>query len=197
MNPKLTIENSLNESLKLHNKLIENPTFINVINDVAQKAAQCLKNKGKLFFAGNGGSFADAQHLAAEFIGTMGKKRESFPAVAIGTNLSTLTAITNDYCYEDVFSRELSAIGNKQDFIFLLSTSGNSKSLVQLVQIIKEKEMEVFALLGKTGGVLSSLVPNLIVPSARTERIQEVHILLGHIICELIEIEMMNSTSEF
>ena len=162
----------------------------------AQQAAQSLKNGGKIIFAGNGGSFADAQHLAAELIGTMGRDRKSLPAVTIGTNLSSLTAISNDFSYIKAFARELYAIGNSKDFIILLSTSGNSENLIEMVKVVKAKNMNAIGFLGGDGGKLAEQIPHIIAPSFRTERIQECHILFGHIFCELVEDMVVDFSSK-
>jgi D-sedoheptulose 7-phosphate isomerase len=178
---------NLEASLKLHSEILNDTNIHRTLFLAAQNAAERINRGGKIIFAGNGGSFADAQHLAAEFIGTMGRKRKSLPAIALGTNSSSLTAIGNDYSFNQIFVRELKALGSKDDYIVLISTSGLSKNLVELIETIKEKEIESLALVGKNGGELSKNLPNIIVPSFRTERIQECHILLGHIFCELVE----------
>ena len=132
-------------------------------------------------------SFADAQHLAAEFIGNMGVARPSLPSLTLGTNHSSSSAIGNDFAFEEIFVREFSAIGGKEDFLVLISTSGNSKNLVHLAESAEKLGTEGLVLTGKTGGALASIYPSIVVPHERTERIQEIHILLGHIFCELVE----------
>jgi D-sedoheptulose 7-phosphate isomerase len=187
VNLRNKIQNTLEVSSQIHNILCKDLNLINKLYLAAQEGAQSITEGGKVIFAGNGGSFADAQHLAAEFIGTMGRQRNSLPAMAIGTNLSSLTAISNDYSYSETFARELSAIGTEKDFIVLLSTSGNSKNLIEMVKVIKKKGMKSIGFLGGNGGKLSEQIPHIIAPSDRTERIQECHILFGHIFCELVE----------
>ena len=178
---------NIETSLSLHQEILNDTAIHKTLFFAAQNAAERIKRGGKIIFAGNGGSFADAQHLAAEFIGTMGRKRKSLPAIALGTNSSSLTAIGNDYSFSEIFNRELKALGSKNDFIILISTSGQSENLIELIATIKEKEIESLALVGKNGGALSQNLPSIIIPSYRTERIQECHILLGHIFCELVE----------
>lgn len=178
---------SLETSLSLHHEILNDTNIHQTLFYAAQNAANRIRRGGKIIFAGNGGSFADAQHLAAEFIGTMGRKRKSLPAIALGTNSSSLTAVGNDYSFSEIFNRELKALGSKDDFIMLISTSGLSENLIELIETIKKKDIESLALVGKNGGVLSKNLPNIIIPSYRTERIQECHILLGHIFCELVE----------
>lgn len=178
---------NLEASFSLHHEILNNTNIHETLFYAAQNAANRIRRGGKIIFAGNGGSFADAQHLAAEFIGTMGRKRESLPAIALGTNSSSLTAVGNDYSFSEIFNRELQALGSKDDFIMLISTSGLSENLIELIATIKEKEIESLALVGKNGGVLSKNLPHIIIPSYRTARIQECHILLGHIFCELVE----------
>jgi D-sedoheptulose 7-phosphate isomerase len=184
---------SLETSLSLHHEILNDTNIHKTLFYAAQNAANRIRRGGKIIFAGNGGSFADAQHLAAEFIGTMGRKRESLPAIALGTNSSSLTAVGNDYSFSEIFNRELKALGSKDDFIMLISTSGLSENLIELIATIKKKEIESLALVGKNGGVLSKNLPNIIIPSYRTERIQECHILLGHIFCELVEDNLVDA----
>jgi len=181
------IEKTLENSLQIHKDMTGNKDLINVLYFAAQQAAQSIKSGGKIIFAGNGGSFADAQHLAAELIGTMGRDRNSLPAITIGTNLSSLTAVSNDFSYTDAFARELFAIGGVKDFVILLSTSGNSENLIEMVKVLKVKKINSIGFLGGNGGKLAEQIPHLIAPSFRTERIQECHILFGHILCELVE----------
>lgn len=181
------VEHGLKVSLNLHNDLISDVRLIDTLVQASMIAANAIKDGGKIVFAGNGGSFADAQHLAAEFIGTMGISRHSLPSLALGTNHSSTTAISNDINFDEVFQREYSAICSNKDFLILISTSGNSKNLIKLGRYAKELGASGLILTGKNGGSLAGLLPTIIVPHERTERIQEIHILLGHIFCELIE----------
>lgn len=194
--PITKIEEAFENSLHIHRAIKGNKVLINALYSAAHQAAQSLTKGGKIIFAGNGGSFADAQHLAAEFIGTMGRDRKSLSAVTIGTNLSSLTAISNDFSYTKAFARELYAIGDTNDFIILLSTSGNSENLIEMAKVAKAKNINTIGFLGGNGGKLAEQVSHIIVPSFRTERIQECHILFGHILCELVEDMVVDFSSK-
>lgn len=184
------IARELESSLSLHSKVFEDRALWKTLSAAAASAADSIKAGGKIIFAGNGGSFADAQHLAAEFIGNMGVPRPSLPSVALGTNLSSITAIGNDFDFDDIFLREFSAIGNQRDFLILISTSGNSRNLLSLGKYAQEIGVNGLVLTGKTGGQVMGILPTILVPHNRTERIQEIHILLGHIFCELVELSL-------
>lgn len=150
-----------------------------------------LKDKGKIWFAGNGGSAADAQHLAAELSGRFYLNRQSIPAEALHVNTSFLTAVANDYGYDMVYSRLLEGCARPGDVLVAISTSGNSKNVLEAAKQAQNMGMKVIALTGKTGGTLSEICDVLLnVPSTDTPRIQECHILLGHILCEHIEKEL-------
>jgi D-sedoheptulose 7-phosphate isomerase len=191
MNPLIdTIKQELEVSLRLHEKILQDETMIKILTDAAILASESILRGGKIIFAGNGGSFADAQHLAAEFIGNMGVTRPSLPSLTLGTNHSSNTAIGNDFDFCEIFMREFSAIGSKNDYIVMLSTSGNSKNLLVLSAYAKTLGVNGLILTGKTGGALAGAFPTIIVPHERTERIQEIHILIGHIFCELVEINL-------
>lgn len=158
------------------------------IKQSCQKAVFTLKNGGKILLCGNGGSAADAQHIAAELTGRYKKERNSLPAIALTTDTSALTAIGNDYGYEFVFSRQLSGVGQKGDLLIAISTSGNSKNILKAIEVAKEKGIFIIGLSGKDGGKMSEVCDiNLIIPSNDTPRIQEMHILIGHIICQAID----------
>ena len=166
---------------------ILNSKLIDQIVETSLVVASCLQNGGKLLFAGNGGSFADAQHLAAEFVSSFLLDRSALPALALGTNSSNITAIANDYGYQNVFSRELSALGSENDIFIPISTSGNSKNLIEAVNIANQKKLKSIAFTGKNGGALDKLCDCIKVPSTHVPRIQECHILIGHILCQLAE----------
>ncbi len=149
---------------------------------------RALKNNGKILFLGNGGSAADSQHLAAELIGRFQKERRSLPAIALTTDTSILTALGNDYGFDAVFARQIEGLARPGDVVVALSTSGNSKNVIEAVKKAKEKGMICISLTGCGGGKLAGLCDiNLIVPSNKTARIQESHICLGHVLCELVE----------
>ena len=167
--------------------MLDNPKIISKIEIMVEKSIESLKNGGKIIFCGNGGSFGDAQHLAAEFVSRLRFDRSPLASVALGVNSSNMSAIGNDYGYEKVFSRELLAIGKKEDIFIPISTSGNSPNVIDAIVSAKSLGIQVFALTGGNGGKMRDLCDTLIVPSNSTEKIQEVHIMIGHIYCGLIE----------
>ena len=177
----------LKEHINVMQSMYNNEKFIGKINKLAIKVNNKLLSGGKLFFAGNGGSFSDASHIAAEFIGRFEKDREPIPAICLASNHSTTTAISNDYGYSNLFIREFTALATKKDFLIVLSTSGNSKNIVKLVECAIKLNIDAYALSGKDGGVLKQLVPSIVIPSNNTARIQEAHITIGHMICSLTE----------
>lgn len=143
---------------------------------------------GKVILIGNGGSAADAQHIAAEFVGRFRLERRSLPAIALTTNTSILTALANDYGYENVFSRQLDSLANDKDVLIAITTSGNSSNILKAVEEVKLRNIKVIGMTGRTGGKLKNMVDILInIPSDNTPRIQEAHITIGHIICHLVE----------
>jgi D-sedoheptulose 7-phosphate isomerase len=149
---------------------------------------QTFRSGGKVLFCGNGGSAADAQHLAAEFSGRFYTDRDDLPAEALHCNTSYLTAVANDYSYDVVYARMIKGIGQPGDVLIGLSTSGNSKNIVEAFKAAKLKNMITIGLTGESGGVMKNISDHLLnVPSNDTPRIQESHILLGHIICQLVE----------
>ncbi len=153
--------------------------------------ANAMRNGGKLLVFGNGGSAADAQHIAAELAFRMGRERRALPALALTTDTSLLTAVSNDRSFDLVFARQLQALGRKGDVALGISTSGNSSNVIEAFKEAKEIGITTVALLGNDGGKAASLVDvALIVPHPETPRIQEVHITIGHIICQLIEDEL-------
>ncbi|MSY47287.1 MAG: SIS domain-containing protein [Actinobacteria bacterium] len=155
--------------------------------ELSERCLSSLRNSGKIIFAGNGGSFADSQHLAAELISRLQFDRAPLPSVALGTNSSSTTAIGNDYGYEYIFARELQVIGNENDVFIPISTSGNSKNILSAIDIATDKGLHVCGLTGEIGGQLATKCESIKIPSGRTERIQEGHILVGHVLCGLIE----------
>lgn len=169
-----------------------------LINDIAHVASMCVEmyrraQNNKLILAGNGGSAADAQHIAAELVGRYGFDRPSLPSLALTTDTSNLTAIGNDYGYDKVFSRQLEGMGQSGDIFIGISTSGNSKNILAAFQSAKLKNITTVALVGGTGGEMAKLADYaLVVPSSITPRIQESHILIGHILCDIIEKEIFS-----
>jgi len=159
-----------------------------LIQKAGELCLDALKNNKKILIAGNGGSAADAQHFSAELTGRFKKERISLPAVALTTDTSALTAIGNDYGYEYVFSRQLEGLGERGDVFIGISTSGNSQNIIEAIKKAKEKDIKVITLLGKDGGKMKDLGDiNIIIPSNDTPRIQEMHIMVLHMICELID----------
>jgi D-sedoheptulose 7-phosphate isomerase len=149
---------------------------------------RALKNNGKIIFLGNGGSAADSQHMAAELIGRFQKERRALPAIALTTDTSILTALSNDYGFDVVFARQIEGLAHREDVVVAISTSGNSKNVIEAVKKAKEKGITCISFTGCGGGKLAGLCDiNLIVPSQKTSRIQESHICIGHTICELVE----------
>ncbi|UCG35615.1 MAG: D-sedoheptulose 7-phosphate isomerase [Candidatus Omnitrophota bacterium] len=158
------------------------------IKKIASLCIWTLQNKGKIILMGNGGRAADAQHLAAEFVGRFKMDRAALPALALSINTSILTAVGNDYGFDEVFARQISALANPEDIVVGISTSGNSKNVIKAIKKAKEKGIKTVGFLGKDGGELKKLVDvALVIASADTPRIQEMHILSGHIICEIVE----------
>ena len=181
----------IEESIVLKQKIIDNKELLKNLALLTEACIRCFKEGGKVLFCGNGGSAADAQHLSAELSGRFYFDRPPLPSEALHVNTSFLTAVANDYAYEEVFARMVHAIGNTVDVLIGLSTSGNSTNILRAIEAANEKGMTTAAFTGETGGKLKNLVHYLInVPSNDTPRIQEAHILLGHILCEQIEKEL-------
>lgn len=158
---------------------------------VATLLAQTLARGGCIFWLGNGGSAADSQHLAAELVGRFKKNRRALRSIALSTDTSVLTCVANDYSYEDIFSRQVEALGRSGDAVIGISTSGNSENVIRAIEKAKEMGLSTVSLLGKGGGRSKSLADQtLVVGSDSTARIQEMHILIGHILCDLIEQEL-------
>lgn len=192
--PKNKILNDLVESEKVHKAIALSETIKNQIEDLSARCVLALRAGGKIIFAGNGGSFADSQHLAAELISRLQFDRAPLPSVALGTNSSSTTAIGNDYGYEFVFSREMQVISNELDVFMPISTSGNSKNILLAVEVALAKGVHIVGLTGELGGKLATRCECIKIPSLRTERIQEGHILVGHVLCGLIEDEYFASS---
>ena len=168
-----------------------NETIISLsdkIEQIAEKAVSVLKKEGTIFWCGNGGSASDSQHLAAELVGRFEKDRPPLKSIALNTDTSIMTAISNDYSYDLVFKRQLEVLGNKKDLLIAISTSGNSKNIIKVLEEAKKKELYSVALLGKNGGEAKNIADlSIIIPSQSTARIQEMHILIGHLICSFVE----------
>lgn len=182
------IKNIIGESVAVKNKLLQNETLLKILEEVAALMVKGLKNGNRIYFCGNGGSAADAQHLAAEFSGRFYIDRDALPAEALHCNSSYLTAVGNDYGYDIIYARLIKGIGLKGDFLVGISTSGNSANIVKAFEAAREKGITTVGFTGETGGKMKELSDFLLnVPSIDTPRIQESHIMLGHIICQLVE----------
>lgn len=184
----MSIENIIQESINVNELIVANKDLINRIKSAAQSCVESLQEGGKVHFCGNGGSAADAQHLAAELSGRFYYDRKPLNAEALHVNTSYLTAVANDYSFNMIYSRMIEASAKQGDVLVAISTSGNSENIVKAIETAKQKKMLVVGMTGETGGKMATLCDILInVPSSCTPRIQEAHIMIGHIICELIE----------
>jgi len=184
----MSIEELIEQSIITKQKLLADQNIIEQIGQAAQSCIDTFKNGGKVLLCGNGGSAADAQHIAAELSGRFNYDRDPLFAEALHVNASFVTAVANDYSFELVYSRMVKAAGKKGDVLIGISTSGNSPNVVKAVEQANELGMKTICLTGVTGGKLIDIGQNCIkVPSNNTARIQESHILIGHIICEIVE----------
>ena len=175
-------------SISTKESILKDPVLLNTIDKLAAIITDALHNGNRVYFCGNGGSAADAQHLAAEFSGRFYTDRDALPAEALHCNTSYLTAVANDYSYDVVYARLIKGIGLKGDVLVGLSTSGNSANIVKAFEVAREKGIVTVGFTGEAGGKMKPLSDYLVnVPSKDTPRIQESHIMLGHIICQLVE----------
>lgn len=182
------ISNQVKKSIDVKKKLLDNQELMNLIQEVALKCVEVYKNGNKTLIAGNGGSAADAQHIAGEFVSRFYFDRPGLASVALTTDTSIITAIGNDYGYEKLFSRQVQANGVKDDMFIGISTSGNSTNVIEALKECKEKGIITVGLTGEKGGKMAELCDYCIkIPSNETPRIQEAHILIGHIICAVVE----------
>ena len=191
----LEVKNHFKQAAISHNHLYQDNNTLQTIQNVSKEASNTLKRGGKLFFAGNGGSFSDAQHLVAEFICKLNYDRNPLPAVALGTNSSSTSAIGNDYGFEFIFSRELEAIGSPKDLIFALSTSGESKNIINLLKKARELNIKSVLLTGPKKISEASKFANTIINTpdicVSTAEIQQLHITIGHYICNIAQSEFI------
>ncbi|MFM1929531.1 MAG: hypothetical protein RL387_859 [Bacteroidota bacterium] len=182
------IKEIIKSSISVKEQLLQNDALLEQINTTVKVITDAFKNGNAVYFAGNGGSAADAQHLAAEFSGRFYKDRKALPSDALHCNTSYLTAVANDYSYDVIYSRLLEGLAKKGDILVGISTSGNSKNIVKAFEMAESMGVITIAFTGENGGQMKSMANYLInVPSNTTPRIQESHILVGHIICELVE----------
>ncbi len=179
---------AIGDSISVKQKILEDEGLLNSIHDIADECIAAYRQGNRVLLAGNGGSAADAQHIAAEFVGRYAFDRTGLPAIAFTTDTSMLTAIANDYGFDQIFRRQLEANGSKDDVFIGISTSGNSANVVAALQRARELDIITVGLTGQGGGEMQSLCDYCLqVPSTSTPRIQESHIMLGHIICDLVE----------
>jgi len=184
----------LEESANIKRVMAQN--LSDIIVDAAQTILNAYKAGGKVLLIGNGGSAADAQHIAAELVGRFKLERAGLPAIALTTNTSTLTALANDYGYETVFSRQLEALANDKDVLIAITTGGASPNILKAVEMAHSKGVVVIVLTGGSGGKLKDMADLVIVvPSDNTPRVQEAHITIGHILCHLVEKGLFNESS--
>ena len=182
------IENILQNSILLHERIAQDKHLVEMLHQVVRQSVDTLRSGGKILLCGNGGSASDAQHIAAELSGRFNRDRPALDAVALTANTSALTAIANDYGYEDVFARQVEAHGRPGDLLLGISTSGNSPNVLKAILKAKELGLNTVALTGEEGGKLKDVSHFwMAVPSKDTPRIQEGHILIGHILCAMIE----------
>jgi D-sedoheptulose 7-phosphate isomerase len=182
------IKKIIAESISVKSMVLENEALLQRVEQIVTKMVSALQNGNRIYFAGNGGSAADAQHLAAEFSGRFYIDREALPAEALHCNTSYLTAVANDYSYDVVYARLIKGLGMNGDFLVGMSTSGNSTNIIKAFEVARERGIITVGMTGETGGGMVGLSDYLLnIPSKNTPRIQESHMLLGHIICELVE----------
>ena len=191
------IKNRLKESIIIKQQLLNNSECLKNISLLADQIRSCIKNGGKLVLCGNGGSASDALHFAAEVVGRYQRERRAFPAVVLNADVATMTALSNDYGYSEVFARQAEAHVSKNDVFIGISTSGNSENVLRAVEVAKRKGAVVSALLGRDGGKIAKKVDYpIIIPCDVAARVQETHICIIHILCELIETPLVMLADE-
>lgn len=189
-----TVVKELEESANIKKIIAQN--LSDTIVNAAKMIIDAYKTGGKVLLIGNGGSAADAQHIAAELVGRFKLERKGLPAIALTTDTSILTALANDYGYDTVFSRQLETLANDKDILIAITTSGTSPNILKAVEMARSKNITVIGLTGGDGGKLQDVADiTIAVPSDSTPRIQESHITIGHIICNLVEKELFNESS--
>jgi len=195
----MTIESvraSISASIIVKSQLLDDESLMEQVVNLADKCIESLRLGGKIIFCGNGGSFADAQHLSTEFTSRFLFDRPGLASIALGTNSSAMTAISNDYGYENVFSREIEAIASPVDIIIAISTSGNSANILKALEAAKRKKVQAVVLTGRGNGKLSEDEISINIPSTDTARIQECHIMIGHIICSIVETKIFEKMTQ-
>ena len=185
------VKKNIQESINLKTELLNDKVILNNSSVIAEKIIECYNRGNKVFFCGNGGSFADAQHLSAELSGRFYFDRNPLEVVLLASNVSYLTAVGNDYSYSDIFSREIKSSVKEGDVLICFSTSGKSKNVIKAIEVARLKGAYVVSFIGNDGGEMKDISDvNLIIPSNNTARIQECHTLLGHTILEIVENKM-------
>ena len=195
MNRTELITSRILESIEIKHAVSKDTIILSQLDSLAQKCLESLKSGGKIVFAGNGGSFADAQHLSAEFTSRFLFNRKSLASIALGTNSSSMSAIGNDYGFDQVFAREIEGIIHPNDIFIAISTSGNSENILEAVKNTTEMGVYTVAWTGVTGGKLADICECIKIKSTNTARIQECHILIGHILCEIVESEYFDKNT--
>ncbi|MDD5867415.1 MAG: D-sedoheptulose 7-phosphate isomerase [Lachnospiraceae bacterium] len=184
-------EQRLRDSIEVKNRIIESPELLSLINKLGEVVADTIKSGNKLILCGNGGSASDALHFAGEIVGRFQKERSAWPAIVLNADVATMTAIANDYSYDDVFARQAEGHVKPDDLFIGISTSGNSENVYRAIEVAKGKGAKTAALVGKDGGKIAKIVDYpIVVPSDVTARIQESHICIIHIVCEIAESEL-------
>lgn len=188
MTNKSLIINQIKESIDVKSKLIENEEILSLIEKASEEIIECYKNGHMLLLCGNGGSAADAQHIAGEMVARFRIERKALSALAFNTNSSVVTAIGNDYEYDKIFERQVEAFGHEGDVLISITTSGQSESVIRAINKAKEMKIKTVTFTGKDGGKCKDISDySIIIPSNDTARIQESHIMIGHIICDIVE----------
>jgi D-sedoheptulose 7-phosphate isomerase len=183
----------LEKEIKNHIELVRNVfsySFFENLIKISEIIVECIKNGNKILLCGNGGSAADCQHFAGEMINRFKRERRPLPFISLTTDTSILTSIGNDYSFEEIFSKQVKAIGNERDILVCFSTSGESKNIIKAADIAKKKKMKVISFTGKTPNTLEKISDFVIsVPSKETEKVQQIHLIIYHLLCYLIEEE--------
>lgn len=187
------IISNIESSIEIKKKILDNVEILNNIELLVNQIIECYKRGNKVYFCGNGGSFSDAQHLSAELSGRFYFDRPPLEVVLLGSNFSYLTAVANDYSYDEIFSREIKSSFNEGDILITFSTSGKSKNVINAINVIKNKFGQVISFLGNDGGFIKDISDiSIIIPSSDTARIQECHMIIGHTVLEIVETKIFS-----
>ncbi len=193
-NMENSIKSIITSSIEVKQQVLQQEELLTTIEKVVNTIVSAFQNGNRVYFCGNGGSAADAQHLAAEFSGRFYKDRKALPAEALHCNTSYLTAVANDYSYNDIYARLIGGIGERGDVLVGLSTSGNSANIINAFEVARQKGLSTVGFTGASGGQMKSNSDYLInIPSTDTPRIQESHIMVGHIVCQLVEEQLFKN----